>query len=385
MAASQKSSVRPASNQSLRSTPPSRAIVHTYNHLITQHALDHCSPVQALQQWRSDKPKLFRKLVNDLPVLDMTNVSILVTNGNALLQSIVSLFKIFHQANDVGAAAGRDAVFNVHLVGAGYPTSLYGGLYSVRPDRDLTTAVAADVVIVPALAGDIAEGLKRNAAGVVWLKEQYRAGAEIAALCTGAFFIAETGLIGDARRSGRWFVDATFKKQFAQINLLGEGAAAEEDEVCSSGGAYGFIQRMVESAAGKEIAAACADMFAAPFNRECQSVVTVSNTRGRETTRLPSEGRQPLESDSKATLTRQQFAALFEVSERDRRRGTALAKALDRYLQMPAATAVPDTNGAGCETASLTSACAANSTTLRRLLKQLPARAATGVPLASGA
>ena len=44
--------------------------VHTYNHLIAQRALDHRSPVQALRQWRSDKPELFRKRVNDLPGLD---------------------------------------------------------------------------------------------------------------------------------------------------------------------------------------------------------------------------------------------------------------------------------------------------------------------------
>ena len=44
--------------------------VHTYNHLIAQRALDHRSPVQALRQWRSDRPELFRKGVNDLPGLD---------------------------------------------------------------------------------------------------------------------------------------------------------------------------------------------------------------------------------------------------------------------------------------------------------------------------
>ena len=55
---------------SRRCTPASPSYVHTYNHLIAQRALDHRSPVQALRQWRSDKPELFRKQVNDLPGLD---------------------------------------------------------------------------------------------------------------------------------------------------------------------------------------------------------------------------------------------------------------------------------------------------------------------------
>ena len=31
----------------------------TYNHLIPQRALKHQSPIQALRQWRSEKPELF--------------------------------------------------------------------------------------------------------------------------------------------------------------------------------------------------------------------------------------------------------------------------------------------------------------------------------------
>jgi len=42
----------------------------TYNHLIPQRALKHQSPIQALQKWRSEKPKLFVKRVEKQPGLD---------------------------------------------------------------------------------------------------------------------------------------------------------------------------------------------------------------------------------------------------------------------------------------------------------------------------
>ena len=45
--------------------------VHAYNHRIPQRALDHRSPIQALQKWQSDKPALFKKRVIDQPGLDM--------------------------------------------------------------------------------------------------------------------------------------------------------------------------------------------------------------------------------------------------------------------------------------------------------------------------
>ena len=42
----------------------------TYNHLIPQRALKHQSPIQALKQWRTEKPELFVKRVKKHPGLD---------------------------------------------------------------------------------------------------------------------------------------------------------------------------------------------------------------------------------------------------------------------------------------------------------------------------
>jgi transposase InsO family protein len=42
----------------------------TYNHLIPQRALNHQSPIQALQKWRIEKPELFVKTIKKHPGLD---------------------------------------------------------------------------------------------------------------------------------------------------------------------------------------------------------------------------------------------------------------------------------------------------------------------------
>jgi transposase InsO family protein len=48
--------------------------VQTYNHRIPQRALDHQSPIQALQKWRSDKPELFKKRVINQSGLDTSEM-----------------------------------------------------------------------------------------------------------------------------------------------------------------------------------------------------------------------------------------------------------------------------------------------------------------------
>jgi transposase InsO family protein len=42
----------------------------TYNHLIPQRALQHQSPVQALQKWRTERPDLFVRRIHNLTGLD---------------------------------------------------------------------------------------------------------------------------------------------------------------------------------------------------------------------------------------------------------------------------------------------------------------------------
>ena len=44
--------------------------VKTYNHRIPQRALNHLSPVQALKNWQTQKPELFKKRVYNQPGLD---------------------------------------------------------------------------------------------------------------------------------------------------------------------------------------------------------------------------------------------------------------------------------------------------------------------------
>ena len=45
--------------------------VQAYNPRIPQRALDHRTPIQALQKRRTEKPDLFSKRVDDLPGLDL--------------------------------------------------------------------------------------------------------------------------------------------------------------------------------------------------------------------------------------------------------------------------------------------------------------------------
>ena len=272
----------------------------------------------------------------------MTHVSILVPHSSVLLNSIVGLFKIFDLANQHSAERGRGAAFELHLVASASTADLYGGHFVVKPDLTLAEVAATDLAIIPAMAGNIAEAIKKNPAFVPWIKKQYRAGSEIAAMCTGALFIADTGLIHEKRCSSHWFVDATFRKQYSQINSLAEKTAVVAAGTIHSGsGAWLFLQKLLERVAGKKAALACSLSFQDRFNRECQSVLSVSDPKRQHANRIANKKRTLVDGNSMQQMTVERFISLFEVNRGDREGSLSLATLFEESLQTPVGNANP--------------------------------------------
>jgi putative intracellular protease/amidase len=282
----------------------------------------------------------------------MTHVSILVPRRSVVTESVVGAFTILDRANERAVASGGGTLFDVHLVGATRRVELYGGRASLSPDLQLEDTDSTDLVIVPALAGNLADGVEHNAACIPWIQEQYRGGAEVAGLCTAALFIADAGLLGHEHCSARWFVDATFRNEFSYMNLMVDRTGPPEGAI-SSTGAYSFFQALLECAGGQGLAAMCSADFKTVFNRQCQSVLSVVDSRIHGAGKMPRH--QSVSGDvGLPGLTAARFASMFQPGVR--RRSAALS--------------VPESGGR--------SRPGINSTTLRKLFKHVPAHRSTG-------
>jgi transcriptional regulator GlxA family with amidase domain len=211
----------------------------------------------------------------------MIRVSIIVPGGCSVESSITKLLNIFEFANSCLNQQGKQALFAAYLVGAAPRVPLYGNSAWVRPHLTLDDRGENNVVIVPALAGEIASGLKNNRVFLPWLVEQYQHGAEIAGLCTGAFLLAETGLVNAEKCDKAWYVCAGFRKEFLQVGGVAEKLLPDEKLIFTAMGAYTFLHRLLQNSADALLAAACADVFEARFNRECQSIFCVAYQAGR--------------------------------------------------------------------------------------------------------
>lgn len=203
----------------------------------------------------------------------MKHVSILVPI-EAVMPSIVDPRTILGGVNEFLAASDRDPAFNVQLVGLTKEVKLSQGLFSVHTDVLLQDVKKTDLVIIPALSGDLKAAVKKNEAFLPWIKQQYENGAEVASLCVGAFLLASTGLLNGKECSSHWKTANEFREMFPQVTLVDGRIVTEQQGLYSSGGAtsyWNLLLLLVEKYAGREMAIIASKVYALEIDRKSQS------------------------------------------------------------------------------------------------------------------
>src|SRR5687767_4441548 len=149
----------------------------------------------------------------------MKHISILVPE-TAVVEAVADPRYIFSAANQFLEAQGRPALFKIDLVAAKKEIFLNNNLFSVRADKLLPDVKTTDLVIIPALSGDLSAALELNRELIPWIIQQQKKGAEIASLCIGAFLLAETGLLNGKKCSTHWFASNIFRNMFPEVELV---------------------------------------------------------------------------------------------------------------------------------------------------------------------
>jgi transcriptional regulator GlxA family with amidase domain len=150
--------------------------------------------------------------------MEQTRVTVLVLDG-ASLSSLAAAVDVFGGAgvtwNQIHGRAAQPR-FRVELVTADGRPAVCSGL-AVTPDRAMEDVSETDLVFISALMGLPGGPTLRRA--VRWLRRQHSRGAQIAAPCTAAFVLAETGLLDGRWASTHWAQVAEFRERFPGVEL----------------------------------------------------------------------------------------------------------------------------------------------------------------------
>lgn len=188
----------------------------------------------------------------------MIKVAVVVSPG-ANLMDIAGPWEVF-QDTSLKDADGKDVApyelytvapskAPIHTAGSNHP-----GM-SITPDYDFTDAPAPDIVVVGAQSGG--PGLS------AWLQRMHAQQRVVMSVCTGAFKLAQAGLLDGKRATTHHWFFGNFQREFPQVKLVEQMRYVQADPITfTAGGLTSGVDlalHMVTTRFGRQVAQQTAD------------------------------------------------------------------------------------------------------------------------------
>jgi transcriptional regulator GlxA family with amidase domain len=274
----------------------------------------------------------------------MKHLTIIVPEGENNLSSIVGAYKIFSRANQYWAqtAAGKKTgdigLFKIELAGISKEVTFYDGLFSVRPHTHISTIKKTDLIIIPSLNHNYEKAIQGNKVLIDWIAKQYKQGAAVASICTGAFMLAASGLLDGKTCSTHWAMADNFRAMFPKVNLQTDKLITDKNGIYTNGGAYSFLNLiiyLVEKYYDRQTAIYCSKVFQIEMDRQSQSAFIIFRGQKLHEDEMVQQAQAYIETNLHEKISVEQLSAKFAVGRRnfDRRFIKATGNTPLEYVQ----------------------------------------------------
>ncbi len=266
----------------------------------------------------------------------MKYVTIVVPRANANLSSITGTYEILTRANEFWQKMGNKSMIEVRLAGFVTDLKLDLGFFSIHP-LHIKEIKKTDLVIIPSVYynDDI---IKENTALIDWIREQYKTGAEIASICSGAFLLAASGLLDGKSCSTHWHAADSLRRLFPNIRVHTEILTTAGRGIYTNGGGYSFLNLLlflIEKYFDRETAIFCSKIFQIDMDRTSQSPFAMFKAQKDHGDELVCEAQTYIEQNLTGKISFEELASTLAISRRnfDRRFIKATGNTPVEYLQ----------------------------------------------------
>ena len=139
-------------------------------------------------------------------------------------------FEVFSTAARLSESSNS---FNVFLVAESERPIIARGGYSVNPKYGFNRHPNIDVLIV---AGGIHTAELRKSHVIRWVAEIEKSAQVVASVCTGAFILAEAGLLSNLNLTTHWEDIADLRRSYPSLKVLASQRWVDEGKYVTSGG-----------------------------------------------------------------------------------------------------------------------------------------------------
>ncbi|RZJ15926.1 MAG: helix-turn-helix domain-containing protein [Acinetobacter sp.] len=251
----------------------------------------------------------------------MKHLTIVVPNGNNNISSITGAFEIFNKANDYWMSLGNNQLFNIQLAGISEKAvDFNNGLFTVKPHTGISAIAKTNLIIIPSLNHNYNLALEGNGLLVDWLVNQYKNGAEVATICTGAFMLAAAGLLDGKSCSTHWSVSENFRAMFPKVNLCTDRLITDEKGIYTNGGAYSFLNLMiylVEKYYDRQTAIYCSKVFQIEIDRNTQSEFSIFSGQKQHSDEDILKAQTYIEQNLNEKITIDNLSLMFNIGRRN--------------------------------------------------------------------
>jgi transcriptional regulator GlxA family with amidase domain len=212
-------------------------------------------------------------------MLPKKHISILALK-NANYASIVDARSVFKKVNEILKAQGKKELFEIQIIGESSEVVIEDGMVAITVDLVSHEIDKTDLIIIPALRGDMLSTGHYNRFFVDWIIKQYKRNAEVASLCTGAFMLAFTGLLKNKKCTTHWQYANEFRFFYPDITLVDGKIIVEQNGLYSSGGSnayWNLLVFLVEKYVSREMAILVAKYFVVNLDKITQTPFIVFN------------------------------------------------------------------------------------------------------------
>ena len=273
----------------------------------------------------------------------MYRVSVIGFDG-ALASAITGIIDLFRLAGVTWARIHDEAptpLFQTRLLTEhGDPCRCINGI-TLLADGSWNSAdmAPADIVVVPTIGAPIAGVLAQNTGLVDWLARQQTSPRLLASNCTGAFLLAEAGLLDGREATTHWGFSNQFRQRYPKVACRPEKLITVDGDIACAGGGMAWWDLgvyLVERYAGPDVARQLAKAFVIDAGRTSQAPYSALQAKRYHTDTTVLELQDWLDQNFNRTIALSELARQAGLSERSllRRFKAATGDTPNTYLQL---------------------------------------------------
>lgn len=271
----------------------------------------------------------------------MKHITIIAPDGQTNIGTVACIagtYEIFTAANEYFKENGRKELFKIEIAGIKQQTDLAGGLFSLKTHVHISEISKTDLIILPSVGNNFEKAQKGNVDIVDWIAKEYKNGAEIATMCSGAFMLASAGLLDGKNCSTHWNYANKFRSLFPDVNLQTDELITDENGIYTNGGAYSFLNLviyLVEKYYDRQTAIFCSKVFQIEMDRQSQSPFIIFKGQKQHGDEMIQEAQAYIESQLTEKISVETLSSKFSIGRRnfDRRFIKATGNTPIEYMQ----------------------------------------------------